>query len=44
MAVGLWVEARYFPGDQRADVIAGLDADLGFITLPLVVLYEWIRR
>lgn len=44
MAVGLWVEARYFPGDQRADVIAGLDADLGFITLPLVALYEWIRR
>lgn len=44
MAVGLWLEARYFPGDQRADLIAGLDADLGFITLPFVMLYEWIRR
>ena len=44
MAVGLWVQGRYHPGDQEADVLAGVDADLYFIAIPAIALYEWIRR
>lgn len=44
MVLGGWVEARHTPALDATDVVIGLDADLGFITLPLVLLYEALRR
>ena len=43
MAGGLFVEARYFPGDGAADVIVGVDIDLRLITLPVVILHQYLR-
>jgi hypothetical protein len=43
MAAGLWVEARYRPGDGTADVIGGLDLDLRVLALPFVMLAGWIQ-
>ncbi len=44
MAAGLWVEGRYAPDGGALDVVVGLDGDLGFITLPVVVLWNWLTR
>lgn len=43
MAGSVWVEARYFPGDGGGDVIAGVDLDLRLLTIPVVILYEYLR-
>lgn len=44
MAAGLWVEGRYAPDGGALDVVAGLDGDLGFLTLPVVFLWNWLTR
>ncbi len=44
MAVGLWVDARYFPATGTTDVVAGIDGDLAFAAIPFILLYEWIRH
>ncbi len=44
MAAGLWLEARYTPDGGACDVVAGLDADLGFVALPAVALWNWLAR
>lgn len=43
MAGSVFVEARYFPGDGGADVIAGVDIDLRLLTIPAVILFEYLR-
>jgi hypothetical protein len=43
LAAGLWVEARYRPGEGTADVLAGVDLDLRLLTLPFVLLGGWIQ-
>jgi hypothetical protein len=44
MSAGLWLEARYTPDAGTVDVIAGIDGDLAFISLPAVLLWNWITR
>lgn len=44
MSAGLWVETRWRPDGGAVDVVAGLDGDLGFASLPLVALWNWISR
>jgi hypothetical protein len=44
MAAGLWVETRWRPGDGTVDVVAGIDGDLGFLSLPAVALWNWVTR
>lgn len=43
MAGSVWVEGRYFPRDGGGDVIAGIDLDLRLLTIPVVMLYEFLR-
>lgn len=44
MAAGLWVEARWRPDGGAVDVVAGLDGDLAFLSLPVVALWNWITH
>lgn len=44
MAAGLWIETRWRPGDGAVDLVAGLDGDLAFLSLPAVALWNWITR
>jgi len=48
MSFGIWCEARVFPAAQGAptvgDVVFGVDFDMAFVSLPVVLLYEAIRR
>jgi hypothetical protein len=44
MSSGLWLEARYAPDGGALDVVVGLDGDLAFISLPAVVLWNWLTR
>lgn len=44
MAAGLWLEARWSPDGGAVDVVAGLDGDLAFLSLPLVALWNWVTR
>jgi hypothetical protein len=44
MAAGLWLEARWSPDGGAVDVVAGLDGDLAFLSLPVVALWNWITH
>lgn len=44
MSVGLWCEIRHFTNEGSTDVVLGVDGDLAFMSLPVVMLYEAIRR
>ncbi len=44
MAAGLWVETRYMPDAGTVDVIAGIDGDLAFLSIPAVLFWNWITR
>lgn len=44
MSAGLWIETRYTPDANTVDVIAGIDGDLAFISLPAVLLWNWLAR
>ncbi len=44
MSAGLWLETRYTPDAGAVDVIAGIDGDLAFISLPAVLLWNWLTR
>lgn len=48
MSFGVWAEARYFPATgamaSGGDVVLGVDFDMAFASIPVVMLYEWIRR
>ncbi len=48
MSFGVWCEARFFPAvgvsPAVGDVVLGVDFDMAFASLPVVLLYEWIRR
>ncbi|MDO9021931.1 MAG: hypothetical protein Q8S73_41730 [Deltaproteobacteria bacterium] len=36
IAVGLWAEARYFPGDGTVDALAGVSVDFYALALPVI--------
>jgi hypothetical protein len=38
IAVGLWAEARYFPGDGTVDALAGFSVDFYALALPVIYL------
>jgi hypothetical protein len=38
IAVGLWAEARYFPGDGTVDALAGVSVDFYALALPVIYL------
>jgi hypothetical protein len=38
IAVGLWAEARYFPGDGTVDALAGVSVDFYALALPAIYL------
>lgn len=44
MVLGGWIEARHTPALDATDLVVGIDGDLGFLTLPVVLLYEALRR
>jgi hypothetical protein len=45
LSVGVFVEARQFPGPQGDfDVVAGADLDLQVFALPWLMLYTWIFK
>ena len=44
MTAGFWVEGRYRPGENTADVLGGVDLDLRFLGLPFVMLAGWLQR
>lgn len=44
MAVGFWLETRWRPDGGVVDLLAGLDGDLAFLSLPMVALWNWITR
>ncbi len=44
MSAGLWLEGRYTPAVGDLDVVLGIDGDLAFISLPAVLLWNWLTR
>ncbi|MDB4929486.1 MAG: hypothetical protein JWM10_1970 [Myxococcaceae bacterium] len=38
LALGLWAEARYFPGDGTVDALAGVSVDFYALALPFIYL------
>lgn len=44
MAVGLWIETRWMPASNSVDVLAGLDADIAFLSIPAVLLWNWLTH
>jgi hypothetical protein len=44
MSAGVWLETLWLPTQQRVDMMIGIDADLGFLSLPIVFLVNWISH